>query len=174
LFRAVTSNSVGKAALGGWEVTGITRAQTGAPLNITAGTELTGTRRADYLGGDPYNDTRNPNTYFNRAVFTPASEITQGTSGPGNVRGPGLYLWHFSLRKELIVNAERGWRFRIQADFFNAFNRVNYRNRLPGGDRWSSRTTTSAPSRLPVRGVIFSSARSSTSSAWTIQPATLS
>jgi hypothetical protein len=135
MFRTLTNNAVGKGLLDGWDVSGIIRGQTGAPLTITAGTELTGSRRANYLGGEPIADTRNPNGYFNRAAFYPASEEAEGTSGPGNVRGPGLYLWDFSLRKELVVNAERGWRFRIQADFFNVFNRVNYRNPATG---WGS------------------------------------
>lgn len=135
MFRAVMNHSASKAALHGWEVSGIVRAQTGAPLTITAGTELTGTRRADYIGGNPLLNTRDPNGYLNREVFTPASETARGTSGPGNVRGPGLYLWDFSLRKEIAVNEERNWRFRLQADFFNMFNRVNYRNPNTG---WGS------------------------------------
>jgi hypothetical protein len=128
MFQAISNNPFGKAALAGWEVSGITRAQTGAPLTISASTVLTGGRRADYLGGSPINDTRDPNAYLNAAAFTPSPEEREGSSGPGNVRGPGLYLWDFSLRKELVVNQEKGWRFRIQADFFNIFNRVNYRN----------------------------------------------
>ena len=39
--------------LGGWEISGIGRYQTGAPLTIMGDTSI-GTRRADYLGGDPY------------------------------------------------------------------------------------------------------------------------
>ncbi len=126
--RAIASNGVGRALLAGWEVSGIVRAQTGSPLTISASTVLTGGRRADYLGGNPILDTRDPNGYLNRDVFTPAAENRAGTSGPGNVRGPGLYLWDFSLRKDTELWQEKGWKLRIQADLFNAMNRANYKS----------------------------------------------
>ena len=37
--------------LGGWDVSGIYRYQSGQPFTVTASTGI-GTRRADYLGGD--------------------------------------------------------------------------------------------------------------------------
>ena len=43
-------NSVGKAVLSGWEVSGITRFQSGGYFTPTANTAI-GTRRADYVGG---------------------------------------------------------------------------------------------------------------------------
>ncbi|MDX2149511.1 MAG: carboxypeptidase-like regulatory domain-containing protein [Bryobacteraceae bacterium] len=137
-LAAVRKNAVGKTILGGWEVSGIIRGQTGGPLTISASTLYTGGRRANYLGGNPINDTRNPNAYLNRDAFAPADEDREGTSGAGNVRGPGLYLWDFSLRKETVLDTERGWRLRFQADFFNMWNRVNYRN---PGTSWGSLIT---------------------------------
>ncbi len=138
MFRAVRSNTAAKAALTGWELSGIIRAQTGAPLTITAGTPLTATRRADYVGGDAILDNRDPNGYLNRAAFAPSTDDREGTSGPGNVRGPGLYLWDFSLRKEFGVARDGKWKLRFQADFFNMFNRVNFRNPSTG---WGSLTS---------------------------------
>lgn len=138
MLQSINRNAIGNAVLGGWEVSGIVRAQTGAPLTISASTLYTGGRRADYLGGDPIADTRNPNGYLNRAAFAPATDDREGTSGPGNVRGPGLYLWDFSLRKEFAVNQERNWKLRFQADFFNMFNRTNYKN---PGTSWGSAIT---------------------------------
>jgi hypothetical protein len=52
--------------LHGWEISGINRAQTGAPLAITGNTSVAG-RHADYLGGPVWvdSDLRRPNNYIN-------------------------------------------------------------------------------------------------------------
>ena len=124
--------------LGGWEVSGITRAETGEPYTVTANSNFGGfsfRRRADYIGGDislsnpaPCASTDTPPCllWFNRSAFAAAAADTLGTSAPGMVRGPGRYLWDISLRKEFPLPRE-GWRLRFQTDFFNAFNHVNYR-----------------------------------------------
>ena len=49
-------NIVGRV-LGGWEISGIGRYQSGAPLTVTGNTSI-GARRAD-LVGDPYADSEN-------------------------------------------------------------------------------------------------------------------
>jgi hypothetical protein len=123
-------NSALRAALMGWELSGITRMQTGNPLTITANTS-TGVRRADYLGGDvlvPV-DERGPDNYINTAAFQAAPDDRRGNSGIGIVRGYGLHLWDFSLRKRFNLGALReGMRLQFQADVFNAFNRENFRS----------------------------------------------
>ncbi|HZR28209.1 MAG TPA: carboxypeptidase regulatory-like domain-containing protein [Terriglobales bacterium] len=117
---------VGKA-LGGWEFSGITRAQTGAPFTVTgtASGSALGRRRADYLGGDINISNHTPNHWFNTAAFAAAPDTRLGNSFPGVVRGPGLYTWDLSLRKQF--NIQENWRLRFQTDFFNAFNRANFR-----------------------------------------------
>ncbi len=116
--------------LGGWQVSGITRYQTGAPVTILGNTSI-GARRADYAGGDIYADERiNPTTgvvqWINPAAFTAAPEGRRGNSERGQVRGPSYYVWDISLRKEFRISGDV--RMQIQADFFNAFNRVNWGN----------------------------------------------
>ena len=64
--------------LGGWQVSGITRYQTGAPITVLGNTSIGG-RRADYTGGEIYLDERiNPTTgvvqWINPAAFAPAPE----------------------------------------------------------------------------------------------------
>lgn len=114
-------------ALGGWEVSGITRAQTSQPFTVTGtstGSTL-GRRRADYLGGPINIGNPTPNHWFNTAAFTQAADTHLGNSFPGVVRGPGLYTWDISMRKEFAIR--ESWRLRFQTDFFNAFNRANFR-----------------------------------------------
>ena len=116
-----------KGALGGWEISGITRAQSGGYSTVTG--NVTGvTRRADYVGGDVIlaTDERNANHWFNTAAFAaePASRL--GNAGSGTILGPGLYLWDVSLRKEFRIR-ER-YKLQFRADSFNVMNHVNFRS----------------------------------------------
>ena len=115
---------VGGAILSGWEVSGITRYQAGAPFTVTANTAI-GTRRADYVGGDVLLADPGPNGWINPAAFAAAPATRRGNSGAGTVIGPNLQTWDFSMRKQFSVT-ER-FNIRVQADMFNAFNHANYR-----------------------------------------------
>ena len=116
--------------LGGWQVSGITRYQTGAPVTILGNTSI-GARRADYTGADIYLDERiNPTTgvvqWIDPAAFASAPESRAGNSTRGQVRGPSYYVWDVSLRKQFRLAGDV--QMQIQADFFNLFNRVNWGN----------------------------------------------
>jgi hypothetical protein len=115
---------VGGAVLSGWEVSGITRYQSGAYFTITGNTAI-GTRRADYLGGPVLLSNPGPNGWINPAAFAAAPASRRGNSGVGNVQGPNLQTWDFSLRKQF--NVTERFNVRFQADLFNAFNRANFR-----------------------------------------------
>jgi hypothetical protein len=115
---------VGGAVLSGWEISGITRYQSGPYLTITANTAI-GTRRADYLGGPVRLSDPGPNGWINPAAFGPAPATRRGNSGVGIVQGPNLTTWDFSMRKQFRISERFNLRF--QADMFNAFNRANFR-----------------------------------------------
>jgi Carboxypeptidase regulatory-like domain len=115
---------VGGAVLSGWEISGITRYQSGAYLTVTGNTAI-GTRRADYLGGPVLLANAGPNGWINPAAFAAAPATRRGNSGVGNVQGPNLQTWDFSMRKQFRLSERFNLRF--QADMFNAFNRVNFR-----------------------------------------------
>ena len=110
--------------LGGWELSGIVRMQSGAPLTVTGNTSIGG-RRAD-LVGDPYGgDSQNPLQYLNPAAFASAPEGRRGNSTRGQFHGPGLHVWDLSLRKSFTL--PRDMKLQVQADMFNAFNHTNLR-----------------------------------------------
>ncbi len=117
--------------LGGWEISGITRYQTGSPLTVTGNTSI-GNRRADYLGGDPYlpADQRVAQNgaiqWLNPAAFAAAPEGRPGNGERGQFRGPTYFNWDISLRKQFRIGGDV--RLQVQADFFNAFNQVNWGN----------------------------------------------
>jgi hypothetical protein len=119
------ANSLQGAVLGDWEVSGITRLQSGALLTVTGDTSI-GNRRADYVGGEVRlpSDERSADRFFNTAAFAPAPNDRRGTAWVGMVEGPRYHSWDLSLRKWFrFRNAAR---LQLQADFFNLFNEVNF------------------------------------------------
>jgi hypothetical protein len=129
-------------SLGGWDLSGITRAQSGPELTAV-GSSTGVTRRADYVGGVVALPTgqRSPDHWFNTAAFKTASASTLGTAGVGTIVGPGLYLWDVSIRKEVRYRESRSVQFR--ADSFNVMNHANFR---------SLQTTTSSSNFGTVTG----------------------
>ena len=117
-----------RAVLDGYEISGITRFQSGAYLTATAtGNSALGNRRADCLG-DPLfpNGERDANHWADRSAFQAAPDFRRGTCGVGTIEGPGAQTWDFSLRRNFGLT-ER-FKLRFQADIFNAFNRTNFRD----------------------------------------------
>ncbi|HSC28470.1 MAG TPA: carboxypeptidase regulatory-like domain-containing protein [Vicinamibacterales bacterium] len=130
IFREETM--VGRV-LGGWELSGIYRHQSGAPLTITGNTSI-GARRADLVAGvDPYvpeSERFVPGSagtvqYLNPAAFVPAPEGRRGNTTHGQFRGPGLTVWDLSIRKTFGLTGTV--KLQIQGDLFNAFNQTNLR-----------------------------------------------
>jgi hypothetical protein len=118
---------IGGAVLSRWEVSGITRYQSGNQFTVSWNSAI-GTRRVDYLGGDielPA-DERTVERWFNTDAFTQAPASRRGTSSVRNVPGPSMQLWDMSLRKRFALT-ER-WNMQFQADFFNIFNKANFLN----------------------------------------------
>ncbi|MCM3871233.1 MAG: hypothetical protein ND895_11150, partial [Pyrinomonadaceae bacterium] len=119
-----------KALLDGYEISGITRLQTGPYLTVTAtGNSALGNRRADCLvPGDGLfpNGERGPNGWADPAAFAAAPDSRRGTCGPGTLLGPGAHSWDFSLRRRIGLTEKL--RLQLQMDIFNAFNRTNFRD----------------------------------------------
>jgi hypothetical protein len=133
------SKGVEGAVLDGWELSGITRVQSGAPLTVSgtqtigsAGSGVTAfTRRANLVQGVPlysgYTCPAGKKCWFNPAAFTQAPTNGAGNAPVGNIIGPAYYAWDISLRKNFNLPRE-GMRLTLQADAFNLFNRTNWGN----------------------------------------------
>ncbi|HVF86915.1 MAG TPA: carboxypeptidase-like regulatory domain-containing protein [Pyrinomonadaceae bacterium] len=122
-----TASGLVRTLLAGYELSGITRFQTGQYLTPSGGTS-TGGRRADYIGGDVNlpNGERSVSQWFNTAAFRQAPDGRPGSAGVGIIQGPGRQSWDISLRKRIIITETTGLEFR--AELFNAFNRANFTN----------------------------------------------
>ncbi|HMJ08210.1 MAG TPA: hypothetical protein VK468_04350, partial [Pyrinomonadaceae bacterium] len=107
LFRG--SHGWAKALLYGYEISGITRLQSGRPYTITASSNIGNqgsTRRADLIPGvDLYiTDPNNSRRYINPAAFGIPPTFRQGNSPVGIIRGPWLAVTDFSIRKRFRFN----------------------------------------------------------------------
>ncbi|HEV3485043.1 MAG TPA: hypothetical protein VG106_06530, partial [Vicinamibacterales bacterium] len=70
--------------IGGWELSGKTRWQSGQYLTPNGNTSI-GTRRADYVGGEIGADDRTPDRWFNTDAFTAAPDTRRGTARVGMI-----------------------------------------------------------------------------------------
>jgi carboxypeptidase family protein len=118
-----------RALLHGYELSGITRLQSGAYLTVTAtGNSLLGNRRADCISSEALfpNGERGPNNWARKEAFAAAPDTRRGNCGVGTLEGPGAQTWDFSLRRRFSLTEQ--FKLQFQADIFNAFNRANFRD----------------------------------------------
>lgn len=123
----------GAAILNGWGLTGIGTWRSGFPFSVVSGIDNSfsgvGADRADYLGGNAMLDTGRPHgqliaQYFNTSAFVPNAAGTFGNSGKNILRSPGFFDVDLGLLKTNRISERVSTQFR--AEFFNAFNRVNF------------------------------------------------
>jgi Carboxypeptidase regulatory-like domain/TonB-dependent Receptor Plug Domain len=125
-----SDNKLMKTALGGWEVSGIVIAQSGAPINIglnggnVASVVPNAANRPDVTGSG-----HNPHTvqeWFDTSIYsTPACATGPdcwGNTGPNSIVGPGRQNWNVSFFKNFVFSESRGSNLQFRAEFFNIFN----------------------------------------------------
>ena len=118
----------------GWQISGVTIAQTGAPFTpsvsvqnssnqVVTGSYTEGWRPAIVPGCNPYTGSGNWTSYLNPACFVPAQVGSIGLeSGINYLHGPGGLNFDMALQKEFAVIGEGKVRFQFRADAFNVFN----------------------------------------------------
>ncbi len=129
-LRSMT-NPLVRHALGGWQVTGIFRANTGEPITVSQGSSLQGSR-PDYIGGNAINSNyRDTLVYLNRAAFAPvpivsasAATLRPGSAGNGFIRGPGQVRVDFSMSKSFDFREKA--KLQLRFDSFNLANHTNF------------------------------------------------
>jgi hypothetical protein len=122
--------------LGGWQTNGIISLQTGGPLNIVNGVDISlsgiGQDRVDVIGDFalPSDRPRGERIlrWFNTAAFREPAPGTFGTLGRNAYRGPGQAIVDFSTFKSFPMPLGEAHELEFRAEFFNFFNRVNLGN----------------------------------------------
>jgi len=120
-------NGFGNAALGGWELSGIYRANSGSPFNPVLSIDnsrTTNRRDRPNLAGNPNLANPTPQKWWDAAAFVTPAAGSFGTAGRNILIGPGVSLWDFSLQKNFRVTERQQLQFRF--DLFNFLNHPNY------------------------------------------------
>ena len=126
------------ALVKGWSLSGLMHYQSGSPLTATASAAigLSGqnvTRRANIVAGQPISFSGTcANTkaicWVNPSAFAVESVLGAGNAPVNDIIGPNFYQWDLSARKIFPLPFREGMSVQLQADAFNAFNRVNWNN----------------------------------------------
>jgi hypothetical protein len=135
--RFLNRGGAANAILGGWQVNGITSAQTGSPFTVTQSTNGAnidgGQFRPDLVGpanGLSHSRPRGQQVaeFFDVTAFrvnAPPDPVNgpfrYGTEGRHVVIGPGIYDWDFAAYKDWRFTEQRRAQFRVE--FFNILNR---------------------------------------------------
>jgi hypothetical protein len=137
-----SGNPFSHAVTNGWQISGITQAQTGAPFTPTVSTPLSsqnltgnavanstyeGARVGIVAGCNPYASSSDPWNRLNLACFTAPQPGSLGLeSGVNFLYQPGLINFDMALQKEFAVKEKLRLQFRVDA--FNVFNHPNFTN----------------------------------------------
>lgn len=111
--------------LGGWQVAGMVRLQSGMPLAVTQATNFNaafgyGIQRPHRLSDPNEVSTRSTARWFDTSAFAAAPQFTLGTSSRNPVRGPSYQAADVMVGKTIPIG-ER-WRAEFRAEAFNVTN----------------------------------------------------
>jgi hypothetical protein len=133
LPRSPWRNAVARGFLDGWQLSGITMFQSGAPLAVTmtttGGVDITGTPsltpHPDVIANPVLpKDQRSFSHNFNTSAFVSPAVGTLGNEAPTEVRGPGMNNWDMSLIKNITIYERLRFQFRAAA--YNTFNHTQF------------------------------------------------
>jgi hypothetical protein len=111
--------------LGGWQIAGITRVESGPPVRIQTincnygGWCFPGAQRPDQIG-DPGAGSQDGLLWFNPAAFTPSPAGEYGNAAVAPFRLPGRHQWDIALSKNVGLTATQ--RLQVRLDVINVFN----------------------------------------------------
>ncbi|MDQ1611860.1 MAG: hypothetical protein QOG00_1791 [Pyrinomonadaceae bacterium] len=129
-----SSSAFKRLLLGGYQLSGITNIESGAPIPRVTLDTLSG-QRGNYpnLIGDPQGGlagTIDPVTglpfMFDPTVFVAPANGTFGNAGRSFARFPGRNQTNLSLVKNLYFNSERNRYLQLRAEGFNVFNHTQF------------------------------------------------
>ena len=142
-FFVKSSNRAVHAVLGGWQLSGITVAQSGAPVGSngvgityngpdTLGLGGVGRNRPNQVA--PVSYPKTVNAWFTASSFASPTAPWDGgaNQGFGNARkdavvGPGLFNFNLSLFKTIaLTSRERGPALELRFESFNTFNHTEF------------------------------------------------
>ena len=122
------ANAFEDALAGGWQLTSIVTAQSGAPstANLSNATANTGTftRPNRICDGNLPSSQQTVQKWFDTGCFVSPPPYVFGNAGRNILIGPGLATWDFGADKDFRLTERFALQFR--AELFNALNRANF------------------------------------------------
>jgi hypothetical protein len=125
--RVPIDNSLAKAVLNNWEVTGITTLGSGFPFSVNTSVDYSnrpsvyGWNEAALLcNGNLSPGQRKPLEWFNKSCFGKPALNTLGNSGFNNLDGPGLINQDLGVFRNFKIHESLTFQFR--SEFFDVFN----------------------------------------------------
>jgi hypothetical protein len=135
-FLRSSSNAFLRNVVAGWQIGGITTYQSGDPLNVSINGDRAnvggGGQRPDLIGPVPeLNCQPNPAglgliNCFDPSAFAVPAQFTYGSAPRNVLRGPHSLVTDLSLAKNFRIAGRT--QLQVRAEFFNAFNTVNWSN----------------------------------------------
>jgi carboxypeptidase family protein len=113
--------------IGGWTLQGITRLESGPPINVTSGQDIANTGRSSQrpnLVGDPNAGPKTPDEWFNTKAFVLPPQYTFGTAGAFITNADGIVGIDMALEKKFPIR--EGHALEFKTEFFNIPNTVNF------------------------------------------------
>jgi Carboxypeptidase regulatory-like domain len=150
--------------LGGWQISGITVAQTGLPFTVVNGVSpgdnagvangasASGSRPD--LVGNPRNlsGNTNPLLFYNPNAYATPRGLTFGNVGRNTLNLPGRLNFNFGLFKRFAIGERAGFEFR--AETFNLFNHTQFNSISnsfsPGSSSFLTVNGTHDPRRMQL------------------------
>jgi hypothetical protein len=144
----LVNNVVVRKVFDGWQLVGITRFTSGAPLRIgilntngfSNGLDITGGGDGwrPVMSGSPVlpNDQRTWDHWFNASVFSPPALVAPtdmtgvnrilalGNTPIGFAKGPGINNWNVSLYKNISIREKVN--FQLRCETYNTFNHTQF------------------------------------------------
>jgi outer membrane receptor protein involved in Fe transport len=155
-------NGPAKYVLGGWQVSGIFKAESGNPFYLTSSGQQvmpifgqSAQVRPDWVGGDrPFQsivDPGNTEMYFDVSAFAIPARNTLGNSGRNTLIGPGHLGFDLNLVKRITLPIKEGSRLEFSSGFFNLFNNPSFD--LPARSLWNGTNGRPTPEAGRIRAV---------------------
>ncbi len=128
------------AVIGGWQVNGVNTMTSGQPINFRYGPSPVTNNLPSFLGGvalrpnvtcDPVNTGDRPDPtvgYFNASCLSrPPVWAPFGNAARNIARSDKYFNFDFSLQKSFRIPITEETRLQFRAEFFNLFNKTNFR-----------------------------------------------
>lgn len=149
-FYLHSGSALARTALGGWQLAGVTVAESGSPVNVyyngpdTLGLGGNTTNRPNIIGTITRPKTQN--AWFGNAACGTCTLTTKGAfqqplapwqvpgvSGFGNGRkdaivGPGLFNWNLALYKDFHFTSHESPYLQLRGESYNTFNHTEFQN----------------------------------------------